>query len=439
MEPGSTIFFISSIANYLSYIWIIMGIKEILLQTGGDKMKTNKKLIKNIIIVAVIIAIGFFGYKTFTKPAEVNYTNLTKTSYQETVLASGRIEAKQMRTITSEVAASITSLLVSEGDVINQGDIVAKLDSSDLGKNINEAKAGVNTASANYNKIVTTSYEIAKADIEKLELELSQQNRELERTTALYESGAIPLIDLESVTDKINVINKQLESAKLTLTSLSPSGSEAKKAQASISQSRVTLKNLEQSYGKYSYSSSISGTVVELNVTQGEYVQPGKTMMKIVDLSDKYAQIEVDEKSITKIAVGQKAFIYPSSDTRLRLETTVREIATSVNGEKGTVAVKLDIPDSDSEKFLLDLSITAELVLNEYQNVYVIDANYLYYEQEIPYILTEKDGIVQKIEVKVLGSGSKRIIEGELTDETRILNPLELKLGDKVKLIAEGE
>lgn len=416
-----------------------MGIKEILLQTGGDKMKNNKKLIKNIIIVAVIIAIGFFGYKTFTKPSEVNYTKLTKTSYQETVLASGRIEAKQMRTITSEVAASITSLLVSEGDVINQGDIVAKLDSSDLGKNINEAKAGVNTASANYNKIVTTSYEIAKADIEKLELELSQQNRELERTTALYESGAIPLIDLESVTDKINVINKQLESAKLTLTSLSPSGSEAKKAQASISQSRVTLKNLEQSYGKYSYSSSISGTVVELNVTQGEYVQPGKTMMKIVDLSDKYAQIEVDEKSITRIAVGQKAFIYPSSDTRLRLETTVREIATSVNGEKGTVAVKLDIPDSDSEKFLLDLSITAELVLNEYQNVYVIDANYLYYEQEIPYILTEKDGIVQKIEVKVLGSGSKRIIEGELTDETRILNPLELKPGDKVKLIAEGE
>ena len=48
--------------------------------------------------------------------------------------------------------------------------------------------------------------------------------------------------------------------------------------------------------------------------------------MKIVDLDDKYAQIEVDEKSITKVFVGQKAFIYPSSDTSLKLETTVREI-----------------------------------------------------------------------------------------------------------------
>lgn len=100
-----------------------------------------------------------------------------------------------------------------------------------MSKNINEAKAPVGAASANYNKIVTTSYEIAQSDIEKLELELSQQARELERKTALYDSGAIPLIELEAVTDKVNLLNKQLESAKLTLNSYAPGGSEAKKLQ----------------------------------------------------------------------------------------------------------------------------------------------------------------------------------------------------------------
>ena len=402
-------------------------------------MKDKKKLIKTIIIVAVLIVASFFAYKAFTKPTDANYINLSKTSYQETVLESGRIDAKETRTITSEVASKITSLLVSEGETINKDNEVVKIDSSDLNKNINEAKAGVNTAAANYNKIVTTSFEIAKADIEKLDLELSQQNRELERMTALYESGAIPLVDVEAITDRVNIINKQLETARLTLNSLAPSGSEAKKAAASIEQNRVSLRNLEQSYGKYSYKAPISGTVVELNVTEGEYVQPGQIIMKIVDLGDKYAQIEVDEKSITKIFVGQKAFIYPSSDTNLKIETTVREIATSVDAEKGTVAVKLDIPFEDRDKFLLDLSITAELVLNEYENAYVIDANYLYYEEELPYILVEQNGIAQKLEVKVLGSGSKRIIEGELTDEFKLLDPQKVKPEDKVNLITEGE
>ena len=176
----------------------------------------------------------FFGYKFFTKPKEVGYVGLTKSSYQETVLASGRVEAGESRIVTSEVASRLISLLVNEGDTVNQNTLLVKLDSSDLSKNINEAKASVGAASANYNKIVTTSYEIAQSDIEKLELELSQQARELERKTALYDSGAIPLIELEAVTDKVNLLNKQLESAKLTLNSYAPEGSEAKKASASI-------------------------------------------------------------------------------------------------------------------------------------------------------------------------------------------------------------
>ena len=341
--------------------------------------------------------------------------------------------------MTSEVASRLVSLLINKGDTVKKNTLLLKLDSSDLSKNINEAKASVGSASANYNKIVTTSYEIAQSNIEKLELELSQQARELERQTALYDSGAIPLIELEAVIDKINLLNKQLEGEKLTLNSYAPGGSEAKKASASIEQSRVILRNLEQSFGKYAYSSPIVGTVVELNVTEGEFVQPGQVLMKIVDLDDKYAKIEVDEKSITKVYVGQKAFIYPSSDTSLKLETTVREIDKSVDSEKGTVAVKLDIPAQDSDKFLLDLSITAELILKEYKEAYVVDVNYLLYEQDQAYILVEKDSVAVKQPVTVTGSGSKRIIQGDFLEEIKLLNPQEVETGDKIKLISEGE
>ena len=140
---------------------------------GGDKMKDNKKLIKNLVIAIILFAILFFWYKFFTKPKEVGYAGLTKSSYQETVLASGRVEAGESRIVASEVASRLVSLLVNEGDEVNQNTLLVKLDSSDLSKNINEAKASVGSASANYNKIVTTSYEIAQSDIEKLELELS--------------------------------------------------------------------------------------------------------------------------------------------------------------------------------------------------------------------------------------------------------------------------
>lgn len=86
----------------------------------------------------------YFWYKFFTKPKEVGYAGLTKSSYQETVLASGRVEAGESRIVASEVASEAVSLLVNEGDEIEiKMPLLVKLDSSDLSKNINEAKAPV--------------------------------------------------------------------------------------------------------------------------------------------------------------------------------------------------------------------------------------------------------------------------------------------------------
>ena len=71
-------------------------------------MKDNKKLIKNLVIAIILFAILFFWYKFFTKPKEVGNAGLTKSSYQETVLASGRVEAGESRIVTSEVASRLT-------------------------------------------------------------------------------------------------------------------------------------------------------------------------------------------------------------------------------------------------------------------------------------------------------------------------------------------
>ena len=228
-----------------------------------------------------------------------------------------------------------------------------------------------------------------------------------------------------------------MESAKITELSLSQDGTEAKKALSSVSQSRASLQSARSDYSKYMINSPISGTVVRLNSSAGEVVQPGQTIFEIADISEKYAYVEVDEKNITKISLGQKAYIYPSSNPDIAVESYVTKISNLVDKETGTVPIEVAIPPESLDLFLIDLSVTVELVINENKDVLVLNASYILNEDGKTYILTEDEGLAKKLEITARGTGAKRIISGNVSSSTRILDPQEINENDKIKIKGE--
>lgn len=395
----------------------------------------KKKYIKAGIFLVVSAAIAFGIYMFMTRPEEVEYANPVKEDYIQTVLASGYVRADEYVSVVPEVSARINSLSVIEGDYVIKGQQIAKLDSSDVGKSVNDAKAAVNSANASYQAIVGTSYAVALKDIQTLELEIAQLKDDYARNLALYESGALPKIEVEKIENTLKIKQSALESSRLKAASFEQNGTEAKKAAAAVNQARVSLANANKDYGKYTVNSPADGLVTNLYASEGEQTQAGQSMAEIAKSNLKMVKIQVDEKNITKIFIGQKAFIYPSSDSDLRVESKVSGIAEVVDSETGTVDVSIEIPQDQYEKFLIDLSVTAELVINEFPSSLVLDSNYIINEEDKSYILTEQQGMAVKRQIDVKGSGSRLVVSGDIDEKTAVLSPSEIEEGKKVDLI----
>lgn len=396
-----------------------------------------KKVLKYILVFVILIGLGYLGYSFLNRPIEVSYVNPSNEDFNETVLGSGRVIPKDYVILSPEISAKITSINIREGDYVNKGQALASLDSSSVDNRVREINASINSANASYESIVSTNYDLAEKERLRLELELENLKREKDRYEILLNEGSIPEIEFTRLEDQFVILEKRLESAKITELSLSQDGTEAKKALSSISQSRANLQSARSDYSKYTISSPISGTVVRLNSSVGEVVQPGQTIVEIADIREKYAYVEVDEKNITKISLGQKAYIYPSSNPDIAVESYVTKISNLVNKETGTVPIEVSIPPESLDLFLIDLSVTVELVINENKDALVLNASYILTEDGKTYILTEDEGIAKKLEITARGTGAKRIISGNVSSSTRVLDPQEINENDKIKIKGE--
>lgn len=99
--------------------------------------------------------------------------------------------------------------------------------------------------------------------------------------------------------------------------------------------------------------------------------------------------------------------------------------------------MKIKIPQDSLDLFLIDLTVTVELILNEIPNVLVINSSYIINEDGRYYVLIEENGVATKLEIEVKGTGSQRVIMGNISESTKILDPQEVNENDKIKLKGE--
>lgn len=392
---------------------------------------------KYFIIIGIFLGLIFVFFWFLNRPIEVSYINPVREDFIESVLGSGRIIPKDYVSIAPEVTSRIIELNIEEGDKVSSGNLIASLDSKNLDNRVMEINASINSANLNYESIISTNYDLAVKERMRLEIELEQLRREKDKYEILFNEGAIPEIELTKLRDQFAVLQTRLKSAKITEVSLSASGTEAKKALSAVSQNIATLNSTKSEYQNYSITSPISGTVVRLFASKGELAKTGQIIAEIADISEKSAYIQVDERNITKISLGQKAYIYPSSNPNLVVESFVSEISNLVDRETGTVSVKIRIPQDSLDLFLIDLTVIVELILNEMSDVLVINSSYIISENGKDYVLIEDGGIAKKIEIVSKGNGSKRVVMQNLAESSKILDPQEVNENDKIRLKGE--
>ena len=255
-----------------------------------------------ILIILLILGVGgYFIYDNFFKIKDEKVEFITKKakkgSFSKKVDATGEIFATELIDVGAQVSGQIKKLYVKLGDQVKKGDMIASIDSSTQQNSIDNKEAQL---------------AIYKAQLESAKVALNIAKTQFDRENALFAKNA---------TSK-----QEFESAKNTY---SANSAKIKELEAQIKQTNIELSTAKINLGYTKITAPRDGTVVSVQVEEGQTVnanQTTPTIVNIADLSHVKMKMQIAEGDITKIKVGTPVEYSILSEPTKKFQTTVSSI-----------------------------------------------------------------------------------------------------------------
>ncbi|QPH91851.1 efflux RND transporter periplasmic adaptor subunit [Campylobacter concisus] len=255
-----------------------------------------------ILIILLILGVGgYFVYDNFFKVKDEKVEFITKKakkgSFSKKVDATGEIFATELIDVGAQVSGQIKKLYVKLGDQVKKGDMIASIDSSTQQNSIDNKEAQL---------------AIYKAQLESAKVALNIAKTQFDRENALFAKNA---------TSK-----QEFESAKNTF---SANSAKIKELEAQIKQTNIELSTAKINLGYTKITAPRDGTVVSVQVEEGQTVnanQTTPTIVNIADLSHVKMKMQIAEGDITKIKVGTPVEYSILSEPTKKFQTTVSSI-----------------------------------------------------------------------------------------------------------------
>ena len=255
-----------------------------------------------ILIILLILGVGgYFVYDKFFNIKDEKVEFITKKakkgSFSKKVDATGEIFATELIDVGAQVSGQIKKLYVKLGDQVKKGDMIASIDSSTQQNSIDNKEAQL---------------AIYKAQLESAKVALNIAKTQFDRENALFAKNA---------TSK-----QEFESAKNTY---SANSAKIKELEAQIKQTNIELSTAKINLGYTKITAPRDGTVVSVQVEEGQTVnanQTTPTIVNIADLSRVKMKMQIAEGDITKIKVGTPVEYSILSEPTKKFQTAVSSI-----------------------------------------------------------------------------------------------------------------
>jgi HlyD family secretion protein len=278
---------------------------------------TKKLLIGLGLLVALLVVFALVaGGGGEGEGVEVETALATMRPVTQTVTASGQIRPEVEVAISSDVSGEVVFLGVEEGDYVERGQLLLRVQPDFYASQREQAEAGVLQAQA--------GVEQARADIGRAQVELRRTEQELARTQGLVERGAVGSAELDAARAAVENARAALDIARAS----------ERAAGFNVRSAQATLRQASQQLGKTSIYAPIAGTVSQLNVELGERVvgtaqMAGTEILRIAELDRMQIEADVNENDVVHIQLGDSARIEVDAYPDRPLGGVVTQIANS--------------------------------------------------------------------------------------------------------------
>lgn len=219
------------------------------------------------------------------------------------------------RTVSFEVPGRVLEVKVHEGDVVKDGDILARLDDSlqKLAKDARLAEVKIAEADLALLTAGARSEDIGALAARLKSMKTSEQllDKNSKRAHGLLESGSLPFADVEKIDADLSRASSERRALENQLAALIHGArpQEIERLRARIAAAGVTVGMESEKLDRYTVKAKVSGTVLDVHVDPGELAGAGAPVVTLADVTHPFVDVFVPEGEIAKVAVGARAAI----------------------------------------------------------------------------------------------------------------------------------
>lgn len=363
-------------------------------------------------LLLIVVIASIFASRTDTPEVTVVKID-ARPELKSTVTSSGEVRPIQFMNLTSEVEGKIEEITKKEGDVVQKGEVLVRLDPNQLAYGTDAQLAAYQSAqddvrssqsqvSAAQNNLAQSQQSLnqaevaidsarqgvitAQTEVDRAQVTLNAAQREMKRNEKLVESGVISRRDFDTARDEYDSARVALDTAKARLESqrIAVKDAQARLAAQQIavrdarravntasinvdsSQSRVDqqaamLRGSRDKRDKSVVVAPINGVIAEIPSKVGTFAVAGfstTALLTIADMSQINVEVKVDETEIDKVEVGQKAKIKVDAFGETELEGEVLQktpLAVGKSQTSGGLSTNINVQEAKEFRVVIRL------------------------------------------------------------------------------------
>jgi HlyD family secretion protein len=284
------------------------------------KKKSSNKWYWIIAAAVVLVVLLLVVAKNRKQQAtEVTTEKVERRTIIETVAANGKIQPVLEVKISPYISGEVVELFVREGNFVNRGDKLARIDPTIYISNLEQVEASVNSARANMAN--------AGARVAQAEAQFIRSEQDYRRNEQLWKQQVISDADWDAIKASYQVATAEVQAAH-----------ESHKAtQFQVQNAEAALREARENLNRTTIYAPNDGTVSRLNVEAGERVtgasqfSAGTEIMRVANLSQMEVKVEVSENDIPRVKLNDTCIIEVDAYLNRRFRGLVTEISTSAN------------------------------------------------------------------------------------------------------------
>ncbi|MFC3094428.1 HlyD family efflux transporter periplasmic adaptor subunit [Alteromonas sediminis] len=335
----------------------------------------KKRVKKWIVAVTALVAIGFAANAMLSAPSadisidrvSVQIGTLERGELVRDIVSNGRIVAANAPQLYSPEEGFV-DLKVKAGDQVEQGQVVAIVDSPELNNTLKQARselARLEGEMARQELDARRQTLLLNKQVDLAGVDLEAAERENRRAQASIKDHLISQIDFEKAVDDLaraQLTHKHaFEEVALAKDTLA---FELQSAKETVEQQRLTVEELQRQVKNLHILASVSGVVGSLNVQPRARVAKNDTLMTLVDLTAYEAELNVAESYANDIGIGMQVEITMGATTR---RGTVSAISPEVINREVITRVRFD--DNNISGLRQNQQLSARILLENKANV----------------------------------------------------------------------